>query len=121
MQAVLEKAEKYSDKLPEDQKEAAKVYIKTMERILERGDVFAPTKQSGIEGMLRGKLINDKKKLMEKREEIYCSPSSSKMSCNCQKRDRIIIRPLSYKELNAYLLVSQKLRFLSMSNENKGF
>lgn len=44
-----------------------------MERILERGDVFVQTEQTRIEGLLKGKISNDKKKQMEERRNILQS------------------------------------------------
>ena len=44
-----------------------------MERILERGDVFVQTEQSRIDGLLKGKLSDDKKRKMEERKNILQS------------------------------------------------
>jgi endoplasmic reticulum protein 29 len=44
-----------------------------MEKIMERGDVFVQTEQTRIEGLLMGKLSNDKKRSMEERRNILQS------------------------------------------------
>ncbi|KAG7199999.1 hypothetical protein KM043_014423 [Ampulex compressa] len=72
-QEILNKAKIFEETLPEQQRTAAKVYVKTMERILERGDVFVQTEQTRLEGLLKGKLSNDKKRTMEERRNILHS------------------------------------------------
>lgn len=69
----MSKAKIFEDSLPEEHRAAAKVYIKTMERILDRGDVFVQSEQTRIEGLLKGKLSNDKKRSMEERRNILQS------------------------------------------------
>lgn len=73
MQEILNKAKVFEETLPEEYQPAAKVYVKTMERILERGDVFIQTEQTRIDGLLKGKLSNDKKQKMEERRNILHS------------------------------------------------
>ncbi|XP_014229298.1 endoplasmic reticulum resident protein 29 [Trichogramma pretiosum] len=70
---ILNKAKVFEETLPEDYRAAAKVYVKTMERILERGDVFVQTEQTRIEGLLKGKLSKDKKRSMEEKRNILQS------------------------------------------------
>lgn len=72
-QEILNKARIFEETLPEEQQAAAKVYVKTMERIVERGDVFVQTEQTRIEGLLKGKLSNEKKRTMEERRNILQS------------------------------------------------
>ncbi|XP_033341765.2 endoplasmic reticulum protein 29-like protein wbl [Megalopta genalis] len=70
---ILNKAKVFEETLPDTQRIAAKVYVKTMERILEKGDVFVQTEQTRIEGILKGKLSNEKKRTMEERRNILHS------------------------------------------------
>lgn len=72
-QEILNKAKVFEETLPEKQRPAAKVYVKTMERIMERGDVFVQTEHTRIEGLLKGKLSNDKKRTIEERRNILHS------------------------------------------------
>ncbi|XP_008213379.1 endoplasmic reticulum resident protein 29 [Nasonia vitripennis] len=72
-QEILNKAKVFEDTLPEEHRPAAKVYVKTMERIMERGDVFVQTEHTRIEGLLKGKLSSDKKRTMEERRNILQS------------------------------------------------
>lgn len=44
-----------------------------MERILERGDIFVQTEQTRLEGLLKGKLSDEKKRTMEERRNILQS------------------------------------------------
>ena len=44
-----------------------------MERILERGDDFVKTEQNRLDGLLKTKLTNEKKKLMEEKQNILQS------------------------------------------------
>lgn len=44
-----------------------------MEKILEKGDVFVQTEQTRIEGILKGKLSNEKKRTMEEKRNILHS------------------------------------------------
>ncbi|XP_024939869.1 endoplasmic reticulum resident protein 29 [Cephus cinctus] len=73
---ILERAKIFEDTLSEEQRTAAKVYVKLMERIMERGDVFVQTEQTRLEGLLKGKLSNDKKRVMEERRNILQSFTS---------------------------------------------
>ena len=73
MQEILNKAKVFEETLPEEHRPAAKVYVKTMERILERGDVFVQTEQTRLEGLLKGKLSKDKKRTMEEKRNILQS------------------------------------------------
>ncbi|XP_029056663.1 endoplasmic reticulum resident protein 29 [Osmia bicornis bicornis] len=70
---ILNKAKVFEKTLPEIQRTAAKVYVKTMERILEKGDIFIQTEQTRIEGILKGKLSNQKKRTMEEKRNIIHS------------------------------------------------
>lgn len=72
-QEILNKARVFEETLPEPQRAAAKVYVKTMERIIDRGDVFVQTEQTRIEGLLKGKLSTDKKRTMEEKRNILHS------------------------------------------------
>ncbi|XP_011499669.1 PREDICTED: endoplasmic reticulum resident protein 29 [Ceratosolen solmsi marchali] len=72
-QEILNKAKVFQETLPEEHRTAAKVYVKTMEKIMERGDIFVQTEQTRIEGLLKGKLSNDKKRSMEERRNILHS------------------------------------------------
>ncbi|KAK2576279.1 hypothetical protein KPH14_005645 [Odynerus spinipes] len=72
-QEILNKAKVFEETLPEAQRAAAKVYVKTMERILERGDIFVQTEQTRLEGLLKGKLSDEKKRTMEERRNILQS------------------------------------------------
>ncbi|KAF7392837.1 endoplasmic reticulum resident protein 29 [Vespula maculifrons] len=72
-QEILHKAKVFEEILPETQRAAAKVYVKTMERILERGDIFVQTEQTRLEGLLKGKLSDEKKRTMEERRNILQS------------------------------------------------
>lgn len=63
----------FEQTLPEQQRTAAQVYVKTMERILEKGDVFIQTEQTRVENILKGKLSVDKKQSMEKKRNILQS------------------------------------------------
>lgn len=70
---MLNKAKVFEDTLPEEHQSAARVYVKTMERIMERGDVFVQTEKTRIDGLLKGKLSKDKKRTMEERRNILQS------------------------------------------------
>ncbi|XP_043253546.1 endoplasmic reticulum resident protein 29 [Colletes gigas] len=70
---ILNKAKIIEETLPETQHAAAKVYIKTMERILEKGNTFVQTEQTRIDGILKGKLSNEKKRIMEEKRNILHS------------------------------------------------
>ncbi|XP_012252614.1 endoplasmic reticulum resident protein 29 [Athalia rosae] len=72
-QEILGKAKIFEETLPEEHRKAAQVYVKTMERILERGDVFVQLEQSRLEGLLNGKISKDKKRNMEERRNILQS------------------------------------------------
>lgn len=72
-QEILNKAKVFEETLPEAQRAAAKVYVKTMERIFERGDIFVQTEQTRLEGLLKGKLSEEKKRTMEERRNILQS------------------------------------------------
>lgn len=72
-QEILNKAKVFEETLPEAQRAAAKVYVKTMERIFERGDIFVQTEQTRLEGLLKGKLSDEKKRTMEERRNILQS------------------------------------------------
>ncbi|KAL6420156.1 hypothetical protein ACFW04_014094 [Cataglyphis niger] len=76
-QEILKKARIFEETLPEEQREAAKIYVKTMEKILEKGDVFVQTEETRVRGLLyRGKLSNQKKRTMEERRNILQSFSA---------------------------------------------
>ncbi|XP_071572289.1 endoplasmic reticulum resident protein 29 [Temnothorax nylanderi] len=76
-QEILKKARIFEETLPEEQREAAKIYVKTMEKILERGDVFVQTEETRVQGLLyRGKLSDQKKRTMEERRNILQSFSA---------------------------------------------
>lgn len=70
---MLNKAKLFEQTLPVEQQAAAQVYVKTMERILEKGDVFIQTEQTRVENILKGKLSIDKKQSMEKKRNILQS------------------------------------------------
>ncbi|KAJ8678502.1 hypothetical protein QAD02_014289 [Eretmocerus hayati] len=72
-QEILNKARQYEETSPEKHRPAIKVYVKTMERILERGDVFVQTEQTRIEGILKSKLSEEKKRTMEEKRNILQS------------------------------------------------
>ncbi|XP_020291958.1 endoplasmic reticulum resident protein 29 isoform X2 [Pseudomyrmex gracilis] len=73
-QKILKKARIFEETLPEQQQEAAKIYIKTMEKILERGNVFVQTEETRIQGLLyRGKLSDQNKRAIEERRNILQS------------------------------------------------
>ncbi|XP_046739454.1 endoplasmic reticulum resident protein 29 [Diprion similis] len=72
-QEILSKAKIFEETLPEEHRNAAHVYVKTMERIMERGDVFVQLEQSRLEGLLKGKISKDKKRNMEERRNILQS------------------------------------------------
>lgn len=73
MQEIFNKAKVFEETLPEEHQPAAKVYVKTMEKIMERGDVFVQSEQTRIEGLLKGKLSTEKKRTMEERRNILQS------------------------------------------------
>lgn len=51
--------------------------MKTMEKILERGDVFVQTEETRVQGLLyRGKVSDQKKRAMEERRNILQSFSA---------------------------------------------
>ncbi|XP_023248577.1 endoplasmic reticulum resident protein 29 [Copidosoma floridanum] len=70
---IFNKAKLFEETLPEEHREAAKVYIKLMAKILEKGDVFVQTEQTRLENLLKGKLSVEKKKTMEERRNILQS------------------------------------------------
>lgn len=73
----MKKARIFEETLPEEQREAAKIYVKTMEKILEKGDVFVQTEETRVQGLLyRGKLSDQKKRSMEERRNILQSFSA---------------------------------------------
>ncbi|XP_011297688.1 endoplasmic reticulum resident protein 29 [Fopius arisanus] len=72
-QEILKKAKVFQETVPEEHRSAAQVYVKMMEKILERGDVFVQSEQTRIEGLLKGKLSDEKKRTMEKKRNILLS------------------------------------------------
>lgn len=70
---ILNKAKIFEETLPDAQRAAAEVYVKTMEKMLEKGDVFVQTEQTRIEGILKRKLSNKKKRTMEEKRNILHS------------------------------------------------
>ncbi|XP_012273119.1 endoplasmic reticulum resident protein 29 [Orussus abietinus] len=70
---ILNRAKIYEQTLPEEQRAATKVYVKTMERILERGDIFIQTEETRISGLLKENLPTEKKRAMENRRNILQS------------------------------------------------
>ncbi|XP_015123062.1 endoplasmic reticulum resident protein 29 [Diachasma alloeum] len=72
-QEILNKAKVFQETVPEAHRAAAQVYVKMMEKILERGDVFVQTEQTRIEGLLKGKLSEEKKRSMEEKRNILQS------------------------------------------------
>jgi len=73
----LKKTKIFEETLSEEQWEPAKVYVKIMEKILERGDVFIQTEETRIQGLLyRGKLSEQKKRKMEEKRNILQSFSA---------------------------------------------
>ncbi|XP_058790407.1 endoplasmic reticulum resident protein 29 [Phymastichus coffea] len=72
-QAILNKAKVFEETLPEEHRPAAKVYVKMMEKIMDKGDVFVQTEQTRIDGLLKGKLSKEKKRNMEERRNILQS------------------------------------------------
>lgn len=59
--------------MPEEHQNAAKIYVKTMEKVLEKGDVFVQTEHTRIDGLLKGKLSKEKKNYMQERKNILQS------------------------------------------------
>ncbi|XP_008547622.1 endoplasmic reticulum resident protein 29 [Microplitis demolitor] len=72
-QEILSKARDFEMTLPEQHRLAAKVYVKMMEKILEKGDEFVQSEHTRIDGLLKGKLSNDKKRTMEEKKNILQS------------------------------------------------
>jgi len=70
---ILNKTKLYKDTLPDEHQAAAQVYIKMMEKILEKGNVFVQTEQTRLDGILKGKLSAEKKKSMEEKRNILQS------------------------------------------------
>lgn len=73
MQEIIQKAKVFEETLPENVRPAAKVYVKMMEKIFDRGDVFVQTEQSRLEGLLKTKLSDAKKRSMEEKINILHS------------------------------------------------
>lgn len=72
-QDILNKVKIFETTLPDNEQRAAKFYIKTMERIIERGDIFIQTEQTRLESFLQTNLSNDKKRNIEERKNILMS------------------------------------------------
>ncbi|XP_076453215.1 endoplasmic reticulum resident protein 29-like [Babylonia areolata] len=72
--AILEKAEKAATALTrEADKESAEVYIKTMKKILDKGDEFVTTEIERVEKLKDGKVSDKKKEQLGKRLNILTS------------------------------------------------
>lgn len=70
---IFQKAKVFEETLPEKDQTAAKVYVKMMEKIFDRGDVFVQTEQTRLEGLLKGKLSEVKKRSMKEKINILHS------------------------------------------------
>ncbi|KAF7996401.1 hypothetical protein HCN44_002033 [Aphidius gifuensis] len=71
--AILEKVKIFETTLTDKEQRNVKFYIKTMERIIERGDIFVQTEQTRLDSFLQTKLSNDKKQNIEERKNILLS------------------------------------------------
>lgn len=70
---ILEKVKIFETTLTDKDQRTVKFYIKTMERIIERGDIFVQTEQTRLDSFLQTKLSNDKKQNIEERKNILLS------------------------------------------------
>ncbi|KAH0550617.1 endoplasmic reticulum resident protein 29 [Cotesia glomerata] len=70
---ILSQAKNLEKTLPEEQKLAAKVYMKMMDKIMEKGDEFVKSEHTRINGLLKKKLSDDKKRTMEEKKNILQS------------------------------------------------
>lgn len=68
--SILNEAKKSMEKLDENDKQFAKVYVKVMERMLERGELFLQSERERVKNMLKGKLSDIKKKQFQTKLNI---------------------------------------------------
>ena len=69
--ALLKKAEAQVEKLHnDDEKQSGKVYLKVMEKLIERGDMFLQSEQERIKNLLAGQMSVPKKKQLQARLNI---------------------------------------------------
>jgi endoplasmic reticulum resident protein 29 (fragment) len=68
---LLKEAKKQSEKLvKEEEKKSADVYIKLMEKVIERGTLFIKSEQERVKNLIAGKLNESKKTDMQARLNI---------------------------------------------------
>ncbi|XP_034952692.1 protein windbeutel [Chelonus insularis] len=72
-QEILNKAKALAETLSDQHQTAAKIYIKLMEKVIDKGDNFVQTEQNRIDGILKGKLSDEKKRTIEERKNILQS------------------------------------------------
>lgn len=78
---ILKNTEKQMNNMRnEDHKNSAKIYVKIMERILERGDIFIESEFERIRNLLNGKLSDQKKVDLKNRLNIVDSFRSLSMT-----------------------------------------
>jgi endoplasmic reticulum protein 29 len=71
---VIKKAEEAAAAITkEDVKERADVYVKTFQKILEKGDEFVPGELDRVERLREGKVSEKKKELLKARASILTS------------------------------------------------
>lgn len=71
--ALLEKAQKEAQSLSEEDKKKADVYIKLMQRVIERGDTFIKSERERVKNILAGKITDKKKAEMQGRLNVLLS------------------------------------------------
>ena len=60
--SILKQAQDVAAKLNQDKKQSAKVYLKLMERVIERGDIFLQSERERVNNLLSGQMSEQKKK-----------------------------------------------------------
>ncbi len=71
---ILEQAQKEAEAVEDEtEKECAAVYVKTMQKVLEKGDDFVDTELTRVEKLSEGKLSEKKKTQLKDRASILTS------------------------------------------------
>ncbi|RWS28896.1 endoplasmic reticulum resident protein 29-like protein [Leptotrombidium deliense] len=72
-QKVLSEAEKKAEGLSDEEKKSADVYVKLMQKVVERGDKFVASEHERVKNIIAGKVSETKKKEMQARLNILQS------------------------------------------------
>ncbi|XP_013403746.1 endoplasmic reticulum resident protein 29 [Lingula anatina] len=70
---VIKKAQKASEKVTDAQQNSAAIYIKTMQKIVEKGEDFVQSEMKRVEKLAEGKISDNKKQQLKDRLQILTS------------------------------------------------